>query len=95
MDWYEQTEARLPLAPYDREGPMLLELSGEAQTVDAALNFLLKLWAVVPCSTLEWVTLDGREPQPQEPVRARCLVRLSDKVLELGRDAKKGTGLVS
>lgn len=89
--WYEPGSAALSLAPNEAGGPLLLEISGEARSVDAALDYIMRLWALLPCSVTEWVTLDGLAPQEDEPCKARLLVRLSDKVHELGLRPGAGT----
>lgn len=90
MDWYTEQEQRLGLTPLQKDGPLVVEVAGEASTVDAALSFLLRLWSLRPCSTVEWMTVDGGVPQPDEPARARCLMCFSEHVRDLGQAPKSG-----
>ena len=75
-----------------------MTLAGEASTLQRALHFLTRMWSVTPVSTIFWRTLDGREPQEDEPCACTCLMKWRDlHVLEetspnMGRKADSDDG---
>lgn len=76
---YSREEQDVGLAPLLGEY-VAMEITGESRAVDRALGYLLKLWALVPASTVEWETIDGCAPQPDEPARARVLLHITDRM---------------
>lgn len=76
---FSREEQEVGLAPLSGEH-VAMEVTGESRAVDRALGYLLKLWALVPASTVEWKTIDGNAPQPDEPARARVVLHLTNRL---------------